>query len=178
MSVDPLEQLSAAANHFSLFSLPVRYALEQRELEKRYLELTRLTHPDFAGPGEPEQLRALELSARINEAYATLSDDLRRAGYMLDLLGGADEEPSPPAELLERIFSLREQASEAQHDPTLLGEVKRQVKTWQQQLLAELASCLAVSKPDVVHARQLLATARYLQRILAVAKVPNEITCR
>src|SRR5690242_19889914 len=109
-----LEKLYGARDHFALFSLPVRFTLDRPELERRYLELARLTHPDFAGSDAEAQVQALELSARVNEAYGVLSDDLKRAEYLVTL-GGCDvEETKLAPEMLEKVFELREALSLAQ----------------------------------------------------------------
>ena len=96
-----------ARNHFELFGLPVQYQLDRLLLSTRYLELTRATHPDFAGSDPEAQLQAMELSARVNEAHAVLDDDLRRAEYLLELRGGRVGDQAP-ADVLERIFEMRE----------------------------------------------------------------------
>ena len=65
-------RLSGARTHFELFTLPARFTLDRQLLESRYLQLTRETHPDLAGTDPAAQLAAMQLSAQVNEAYATL----------------------------------------------------------------------------------------------------------
>lgn len=44
-----LSELEKAKDHFELFALPREFAIDPKVLEARYIELTRATHPDFAG---------------------------------------------------------------------------------------------------------------------------------
>ena len=57
------DDLQNAKNHFELFGLPVRYQLDRQLLSVRYLELTRATHPDFAG-ADAEKCRSGHWSCR------------------------------------------------------------------------------------------------------------------
>jgi len=88
-------------DHFTLFGLERRFAIDEAALEKSYLDLSRLLHPDrqLAQRSDESlakrQQRALALSAAMNQAYGTLKDPTKRAEYLLKLLGGASAE-SPP----------------------------------------------------------------------------------
>ncbi|TKI06751.1 co-chaperone HscB [Martelella alba] len=73
---------------FTLFGLPVRYALDGATLTERFQTLQRQWHPDrFAAGAEQERLQASRQAAMINEAYQILRQPLRRAEYLLSLHG-------------------------------------------------------------------------------------------
>src|SRR5690242_2478804 len=93
------------ATHFERLGLPRRFRLDVTALERSYLAHSRLVHPDHAGD-TPE---ALQASAALNEAYATLRDPFRRAEYLLRLEGGpsAADVKQMPAEFLEEMLELR-----------------------------------------------------------------------
>ncbi|MFI8416614.1 co-chaperone HscB [Serratia sp. NPDC078593] len=75
-------------DYFTLFGLPVRYAVDGSLLASHYQDLQRQFHPDrFASQPERERLMALQQAATINEAYQTLKHPLKRAEYMLSLHG-------------------------------------------------------------------------------------------
>src|SRR3989442_1837199 len=75
-------------NHFELFDLPARFAVDAAALEARYHELQREVHPDrFAAAPDPERRASMQLATRVNEAYQTLKSPLRRAVYILQLRG-------------------------------------------------------------------------------------------
>ena len=60
--------------------------LDAADLDRRYLELSRQTHPDHQRDATPEQqIAVLEQSARLNDAYRVLSDEWKRAEALLEL---------------------------------------------------------------------------------------------
>jgi molecular chaperone HscB len=80
-------------DYFTLFDLPVRYTLYEPTLGARYRQLQRELHPDrFAGSAAHEQRLAVQYSALVNEAYATLRNPLARALYLLQLAGMNQQE--------------------------------------------------------------------------------------
>lgn len=82
-------------NYFQLFDLPVQYALDQAQLGVRYRRLQGELHPDrYASASDYEQRLAVQYSALVNEAYATLRKPLGRALYLLELAGMSQEEIS------------------------------------------------------------------------------------
>lgn len=83
MSVPDLQQ-----NFFQLFNLPVGFELDQVQLGERYRQLQKELHPDrYASASAHEQRLAVQYSALINEAYASLRKTLPRALYLLELSG-------------------------------------------------------------------------------------------
>ncbi len=70
-------------NHFELFDLRVSSAIDSTLLRKNFTILAKKFHPD-AFPSElPDDVKTMtrEVSAFLNEAYNTISDDKRRAEY-------------------------------------------------------------------------------------------------
>ena len=60
--------------------------LDADELERRYLERSRESHPDYHRSASSEQqLAVLDTSARLNDAYRTLRDPWTRAEAILKL---------------------------------------------------------------------------------------------
>ena len=71
---------------FVVLGVPVTMDLDESDLERRYLELSRDSHPDHHGGASPEeQIAVLERSARLNDAYRQLRDPWRRAAKILEL---------------------------------------------------------------------------------------------
>ncbi|KAL2814821.1 HSCB C-terminal oligomerization domain-containing protein [Aspergillus granulosus] len=87
-------------------------------LRREFLSLQNTLHPDKYPPG-PLKQEAETLSARINDAYRTLSDPLLRAQYILrefheiDVLAedGAGQHPLDP-ELLMEVMDVQEAIEE------------------------------------------------------------------
>ena len=160
------QRLSGASTHFELFTLPVRFALDRQLLESRYLQLTRETHPDIAGKDPASQLAAMQLSARVNEAYATLRDDIKRAQYILSIRGAASGEPG--VETLERVFELREALSTAlnQSDGETAQQLRQEATQWLAETMTKIAAKLDLGEGEA-SAGELVSTARYVQKIIA-----------
>jgi molecular chaperone HscB len=80
-------------NYFELFDLPQAYAVDSASLGARYRQLQRELHPDrFASASDHEQRVAVQYSALVNQAYATLGKPLPRALYLLELAGVSQEQ--------------------------------------------------------------------------------------
>ncbi len=118
-------------DYFAFFGLPHKLTVDTERLEKDFYELSRRLHPDvYAQAQNREQQWSLEQTSRLNDAYRTLKDPIKRTEYLLHLEGVQLEEQSkaateaarasgemkkqviPPA-LLEEIFELNMQLEEA-----------------------------------------------------------------
>ena len=76
-------------DHFDRLGLPRRFSLNATDLEREYLAAQPSAASRFPSSRLPtEQAASVELSAALNEAYATLKDPFRRAEYLLKLDGG------------------------------------------------------------------------------------------
>lgn len=73
-------------DHFSLLGLPCGMVLSYQVLEESFLEKQREFHPDRYHDSFERQI-AEAMSSRLNEAYRVLKDPIRRAEYLLQLLG-------------------------------------------------------------------------------------------
>lgn len=163
--MNELERLAAAPDHFALFGLERSFALDEQGLQSRYLQLARLTHPDFAGSDPDQQLAAMELSARVNEAHRVLSDPEERANYLLDLLGGPrrDQDKSLPAGFLEEIMLLREELADAGGNPQVVEDARRR----RQALLDRIAGLFSQASPAALkEIRVELNALRYIERLI------------
>jgi len=103
---------AAARNHFSLLGLPVRFAIDQQDLEDAWRAVQAAVHPDRHTGGTDTQRRlALQYSTRINEAHDTLRDPLRRAAYLCELHGvqvDAESNTAMPSDFLSQQMEWRE----------------------------------------------------------------------
>ncbi len=161
-----IAKLLRAKDHFEVFSLPARFELDRQSLESRYIELARIAHPDFAGPDAWAQAQAVSLLARINEAYTTLSDDLSRAKYLLQLSGVEADNPRLPGDVMHRVFDLRERLSLAQssEDDAAIAQIREEARRWSADIFAELGRRLDAGErtPEL---GQLVSGAKYVSRI-------------
>lgn len=95
-------------NHFVLFHLPQRFAIDMKALESAYHEVQNQAHPDkFAQATGAEKRVAMQWATRANEAYQTLKNPLKRAAYLCELHGVDLQTESntsmPPAFLMQQM---------------------------------------------------------------------------
>jgi molecular chaperone HscB len=75
-------------NHFELFQLPQRFAIDMTALQNAYHEVQNRVHPDkFAHASDAEKRVAMQWATRANEAYQTLKSPFKRAAYLCELNG-------------------------------------------------------------------------------------------
>ena len=137
-------------NYFEIFGLPRTLGVDPAALQRRFYELSREHHPDFhqAAPAA-EQARVLQTSARINAAYRTLRDPIKRAQYLVRLEEGGDSAAAAtetddrtdertlaaPPELLAEMFEIQEALQEARGGG--LDDTTRATLTQQRDALME-----------------------------------------
>jgi molecular chaperone HscB len=141
-------QPPSPVDYFTFFGLPRKLNVDVAQLEREFYDLSRKLHPDiYANARGQEQAWSLEQSSRLNDAYRTLKDPVKRTAYLLHLEGVELEEQSKaatdkartagglknqvvPPELLEEVFELnmhleelRAQKKMGEDDPALLEEL-------------------------------------------------------
>ncbi|KAK2749719.1 hypothetical protein FQN55_002955 [Onygenales sp. PD_40] len=158
-------------NHYTIFPKTIPnpppqgpFAISLPELRREFLNLQSRAHPDKYPPGLEKQ-RAEALSARINEAYRTLSDPLTRAQYLLaaqhgiDVTAedGAQSHPQDP-ETLMQVLEVQEMIEEAQ-DEVMVAALKEENEERIKGCVAMLGD--ALDKGDVEGARKECVRLRY-----------------
>ncbi|KAF7116262.1 hypothetical protein CNMCM5793_004338 [Aspergillus hiratsukae] len=156
-------------NHYTIFreTLPAgpppasSFDIPLADLRREFLRLQNVIHPDKYPPG-PAKQRAEALSARINEAYRTLSDPLQRAQYLLREMHGIDVTAENGAaqhaldpETLMDVMEVQETIEEVGAKPgaeELIAELKKEND-------ARVAGCVmglaqAFERGDIEAARQ------------------------
>lgn len=135
-------------DHFALFGLPRCFGVDVGQLEQRYHALQTEVHPDrHAHLSDAEQRRAMQCSVRVNEAYQTLKQPLKRADYLLKLAGvDVHAERSMAADFLMQQMAWREAVAEAraardeQALEELLQRIRQLIRSEYQQLDSTLAA--------------------------------------
>lgn len=102
---------------FELFGLPRRQEIDVTRLETLYRDVQTKVHPDkYAHLSDSEKRQAMEWATRVNEAYLTLKDPLKRARYLLELAGHdvrLETNTAMPVEFLMAQMELREAVAAA-----------------------------------------------------------------
>lgn len=104
-------------NHFELFHLPQRFAIDLPALDKAYREVQNRVHPDkFAHASDAEKRIAMQWATRANEAYQTLKNPYKRAAYLCELNGidlQTESNTAMPVDFLMQQMEWREALEEA-----------------------------------------------------------------
>jgi molecular chaperone HscB len=170
-----MSSLDFKQNYFQLFDLPVQFALDRAQLGVRYRQLQGELHPDrYAGASEYEQRVAVQYSALVNAAYATLRQPLARALYLLELTGMKQEDvasqPIAGGFLIEQM-ELREKLESiavlVEPDPVLdhlVTEISADIKVHQD----EFAGAYAANK--LTSAAAACVKMQYLEKLLLEAE--------
>lgn len=163
-------------NHFDLFGLPVSFQIDTAQLSERYRELQKIVHPDrYASADAQSQRLSLQHATRVNEAFETLKDPLRRAEYLLALRGmapadgvGSLDDP----EFLMQQMALREtlaEVREADQPCDRLDELLAEIDALLRNQVAELAVLLEERSTD-----KLEEAARAVQKMQFLNKLHRE----
>jgi molecular chaperone HscB len=112
-------------NHFDLFHLPQRFAIDSAALDKAYHEVQNRVHPDkFVHAGNAEKRVAMQWATRANEAYQTLRNPFKRAAYLCELNGidlQIESNTSMPSAFLMQQMEWREALDEVKATKNLDG---------------------------------------------------------
>jgi molecular chaperone HscB len=104
-------------NHFELFHLPQRFAIETEALDRAYREVQNRVHPDkFTNATDTEKRVAMQWATRANEAYQTLKSPFKRAAYLCELNGidlQTESNTAMPREFLMQQMEWREALEDA-----------------------------------------------------------------
>lgn len=77
-----------AVDHFTRLGMKPTFDVDYDELERQYFGFQRRLHPDrFAGKSGKERQLSQSQATAVNEAYEVLKDPLKRAAYLLELMG-------------------------------------------------------------------------------------------
>ncbi len=179
----PLAPSSPLTTHFERLGLPRRYAIDLKDMERNYLARSRETHPDFQQQSSAGQQRtSMEMSAALNDAYATLKHAFRRAEYLMELEGGptaAEYKEMSPA-FLEEMLDLRMEIEDLREagdrESAKWQAMEKQLMRRAEALQADLSRRFTqyeAMTPDasgrqgvLVQIRQVLNAAKYIQGLL------------
>ncbi|NNG22232.1 Fe-S protein assembly co-chaperone HscB [Telluria aromaticivorans] len=131
-------------NHFELFQLPARFAVDADALDAAYREVQGRVHPDrFVNATDAEKRVAMQWATRANEAYATLRSPQKRAQYLCELNGvdlQTESNTSMPAAFLMQQMEWREELDDARSskDAGALDALDAQVRRERKGMLEQV----------------------------------------
>ena len=166
-------------DYYSIFALPREFALDPRELEQRFRDLSRTLHPDRFARAEPRERRiALERATRLNDAFRALKDWRRRAAYLLSLAGQdvfAEGRSLHDPEFLEEQLEWREALAlaRADGDAAALADIAARTRASLSALEAECGRLFGEQDWFSESAEEIarrLSRARYYDNLIADAE--------
>src|SRR5262245_10722329 len=156
-----------SSSHFELFGLPARFSLDEELLEKAYRDIQSKVHPDrFAHAGDAERRASLQWTTRVNEAFQTLKNPVRRARHLLELQGvdvAFETNTAMPPEFLMQQMELREKLEEA-NDSKALDMLRKDLLSSRHSLQGEIARAIDTEK-DYKGAADLVRKLQFLHRL-------------
>jgi molecular chaperone HscB len=161
-------------DHFELFGLEPAFALDAERLERAYREIQSKIHPDrFAHAGDAERRAAMQWTTRVNEAFRTLKDPVRRAKYLLELHGvdvAFETNTAMPADFLMQQLELREalELAAAERDAGALDRLRAGLHAGRRELEAALGERIDAAKDYA-------AAADLTRKLMFLAKLDADI---
>jgi molecular chaperone HscB len=137
-------------DHFALFALPARFAIDEAALEGAHKAVQSRVHPDrFASGTAAERRVAMQWAARANEAYRTLKSPLARAAYLCEQAGvkiDAESNTAMPGPFLDQQMQWREALEDAHRTGDLgqLAGLGRSTALERDRVIAAIAEAIDV----------------------------------
>lgn len=137
-----IDEARAPQDFFDLLGVTASFDVDSADLRRRYLALSRMVHPDACGDNADAAVR---ISAKLNEAYDTLCQPIRRATYLLERTGAPESEAdrSVPPEVLMDAMSLREKIQQANtvNDRAMLSALADELAAKSEERSEQMARC-------------------------------------
>jgi molecular chaperone HscB len=155
-------------NHFDLFKLPPRFALDAGALDSAYREVQGQVHPDrFVNATDAEKRVAMQWATRANEAYQTLKNPQKRARYLCEQNGidlQIESNTAMPMDFLMQQMAWREALGEARagKDMEALEQLDAQVKQERSARLVQIGTQLDAG--DYTQAAQGVRALMFLEK--------------
>ena len=160
-------------NHFDLFDLPQRFAIDTAVLDKAYREVQNRVHPDkFVNATDTEKRVAMQWATRANEAYQTLKNPFKRAAYLCELNGidlQTESNTAMPGDFLMQQMEWREALDDAKAEKSLAALEKLDAEL-QQTRKAELKEI-----GELLDADAFADAAQHVRKLMFLEKFAVEI---
>ncbi len=160
-------------NHFELFQLQQRFAIDMSALNAAYHEVQNRVHPDkFAHATNAEKRVAMQWATRANEAFQTLKHPLKRATYLCELNGvdlQTESNTAMPREFLMQQMEWREALDDAKagKDIYALEKLDAELKAARKAEVAQIG--------DLLDAADFTQAAQGVRQLMFLEKFGEEI---
>ncbi|CAM9321611.1 unnamed protein product [Discosporangium mesarthrocarpum] len=135
-----VQPLDCHANYFEIFDTPVSVLVNPEQLEKKFMEMQKIFHPDlFGAKSNKEKEVSSANSTTVNQVYQTLLNPMQRVRYLMRLLG----------------LTVLEEDSGSRMSPGFLAEVM--------ETRERLEECRSVEEAEAIRAEAMAAEGECLQ---------------
>ena len=148
--------MDISKDYFSCYGLSCDFAVDPVALRQSHRQLQQQHHPDrFVSKSDSDQRRAVQITAYLNQAYATLSEPLKRGIYLLQLQGMDPLAPTNtqmPMDFLLQQIELRESLEEislAQDPEKQMDSMSSRLQHQASQLESEFAQAYGLSNFEI-----------------------------
>ncbi|HEY1045807.1 MAG TPA: Fe-S protein assembly co-chaperone HscB [Bacteroidia bacterium] len=160
--MNPSIELPDTKNCFKFYELEQVYNIDKVILKEKYLEKSKLYHPDFHTGDQRLYQIAVSASAFNNQAFKTLDNDISRASHLLELNQSESQENAKlPQAFLMEMMELNEAIDEINDDNRY--DLEDQINAFKKSGKAEIAE-FAI-KLDWDNLRMAILKWRYLERL-------------
>jgi molecular chaperone HscB len=157
------------SNFFELFDLPVSYDVDLNKIQQQYMNLQMQVHPDkFANGSDQEKRLSMQQTSWLNEAQATLKDDVLRAAYLLklkDLDINLENETTVDMDFLMQQLAMRERLEKISREDdslSVLDAMAKEVKHSSATMMEAFATSYEADKFD--DAREWISKLQFMQK--------------
>lgn len=160
-------------NHFELFHLPQRFAVDMSALDQAYREVQNRVHPDkFTSATDAEKRVAMQWATRANEAYQILRSPFKRAAYLCELNGvdlQTESNTAMPREFLMQQMEWREALEDAKaaRDLEVLENLDAELRRARNEEVAQIGT--------VLDAQDFTAAAQGVRQLMFLEKFGEEV---
>jgi len=121
-------------NPFDIFSVDKKFEIDKKVLEKKYLELQILLHPDkFINASQEEKKFSNTHTSLVNDAFKVLDDDISRIKVLLEYFGYqiSENESFQDVSILEEIMELQNKSMSVESESEqkkIKSQLERKIK--------------------------------------------------
>lgn len=162
--------LDVKQDYFSLFGLPVGFAVDMDRLEQAYLDIQGKVHPDrFAHMPDADKRLSMQWATHANEAFRTLKSPLSRGQYLLELQGvdpAFETNTAMSPDFLMEQMEWREALGEAREaaDEEVLEDLARRIRHTNRELVERLGAQLD-QRADLDGAADTVRRLKFLEKL-------------
>lgn len=164
-------------DYYKLFGITATPLIDKEAVKKKYFELSRQHHPDFADNTDESSVEStLAISSNINKAYKILTNTSLSVQYFLQFKNViAEEEKYPlPNDFLMDMMDINEMLEEAKssNNLALIKELQENMKATEELLYSEVKEIIDCKneadfdEKSMEMLKEYYYKKKYIQRIL------------